>query len=195
MIEYRFAKQEDLLQIAQIHKEQFPTHYLGQFSIYLLEAFYRNLLEAGYVFIVATKGEEVLGFVLGGEWNKISNSLNVFKKKYLIRSVIESAVRPKTWKQSLHKFTSLIHEKVKDPNNLDNIENFTLLSIATNKFSQGKGVGTGLITAFDTEIKKQTNRYYLSVQDTNVRAISFYKKMGFTEVYRCEGEIQMIKTL
>ena len=52
MIEYRFAKKEDLLQVAMIHKEQFPTHYLGQFSISLLESFYRNLLDGEYIFIV-----------------------------------------------------------------------------------------------------------------------------------------------
>ena len=44
-------------------------------------------------------------------------------------------------------------------------------------------------------MRKLAERYYLSVQDTNARAIGFYKKMGFEEVYKCIGEIQMIKKL
>ena len=195
MIEFRFAKHPDLIQIAQIHKEQFTTHYLGQFSNSLLEAFYKNLLDAGYVFVVAVEDGCILGFVIGGEWKKISDSLNTFMKKNLIRSMFESAFRPKTWKKSFLKLVSIFRKTVQNPNNLDNIESYTLLSIATSKDAQGKGIGSGLVTEFNKEMSKITNRYYLSVQDTNKRAISFYKKMGLVEAYRCEGEIQMIKTL
>lgn len=195
MIDYRFAEQSDLLQVAKIHKEQFKTHYLGQFSISLLIDFYKNLLDAGYVFIVAVEDGVVRGFVLGGEWKKISESLNRFMKHNLIRSFFESAIRPQTWKKSIIKLYSIFHKNERDPNNLDNIENYTLLSIATAKSSQGKGIGSGLIGAFDRAMKKETERYYLSVQDTNERAISFYIRMGFSEAYRCEGEIQMIKKI
>ena len=195
MIEYRYAKKTDLIQVAQIHKEQFKSHYLGQFSSSLLESFYKNLLEGGFVFIVAENEGKILGFVLGGEWKKISESLNTFMRKNIVRSMFESALHPQTWKKSLHKLLSLFRQSVKDPNNLDNIEKFTLLSIATSKISQGQGIGTGLVSTFNDEMKRITNRYYLSVQDTNERAIGFYKKMGFVEAYKCEGEIQMIKTL
>lgn len=195
MTEYRLAIEDDLLQVARIHKDRFPTHYLGQFSTVLLEAFYRNLLEDGHLFVVAVEEGEVQGFVLGGEWKKISQSLHEFMKKHLARSLMESAVRPKTWRQSLKKLMSLFGKKETDPNNLDNIESHTLLSIATSRSAQGKGVAVGMLAAFDREMKKMSNRYYLSVQDTNARAIAFYKKAGFAEAYRCEGEIQMIKTL
>jgi ribosomal protein S18 acetylase RimI-like enzyme len=195
MIQYRFAKHLDLPQIAKIHKDQFPTHYLGQFSISLLEKFYQNLLDNECVFVVAEEDNCVLGFVLGGEWPKISGFLNSFMRKFFLRSLLESALRPSTWKKSIQKLISLFRHKAQDPNNLDNIESYTLLSIATDKNAQGRGVGTGLLIAFNNEMKKKTNRYYLSVQDENIRAISFYKKNGFEEAYRCPGEIQMIKTI
>lgn len=195
MIEYRLARQSDLLQVAKIHKEQFPTHYLGQFSISLLKSFYKNFLDSGYIFVVAEEEGMILGFILGGEWKKISKSLTNFMKQNLIRSLLESAIRPKTWKKSFEKFLTIFGEKNSDPNNLDNIEKFTLLSIATSKLAQGKGIGTGLVSAFNVEIQKITNRYYLSVQDKNNHAIGFYRKRGFVEAYKCSGEIQMIKIL
>lgn len=195
MIEYRLAKKEDLLQVAMIHKEQFPTHYLGQFSISLLESFYRNLLDGEYIFIVAEDRKQIVGFVVGGEWKKISKSLSLFMKKFFVRSLLESVIRPRTWKKSIHKICSVFKNKVSDPNNLDNTESFTLLSIATSKIAQGKGIGTGLISAFNDEMRKLTGKYYLSVQDTNACAIGFYIKMGFEEAYKCVGEIQMIKKL
>lgn len=195
MTEYRFAKQPDLIQVARIHKDQFPTHYLGQFSVSLLEEFYKNLLNHECVFIVAEEDNNILGFVIGGEWKKISGYLHFFMRKYFLRSMLESAIRPRTWRKSIKKIVSLLGHEEQDPNNLDNIENFTLLSIATGKQTQGRGVGSGLLQAFNNEMKKITKRYYLSVQDTNIRAINFYKKNGFEEAYRCSGEIQMIKAI
>ena len=195
MIEYRVAKRSDLIQVARIHKEQFKDHYLGQFSISFLEAFYENLWVARYVFIVAEDDGKVLGFVLGGEWGKISDSLTVFMKKNMFYGMIESFVRPKTWKNSLQKLFSLLNPRVRDPHNLDNIEKYTLLSIAICKSSQGKGIGKGLVNEFNNVMEKFTNRYYLSVQNTNERAIGFYKRMGFVEEHKFNREIQMIKTL
>lgn len=195
MVHYRLANEKDLRQIAQIHKDQFPTHYLGQFSISLLMAFYKNLLDDRFIFIVGVEENIILGFVLGGEWKKISESLSKFMKRNFLRSLLESSVRPKTWRKSILKVISIFSQKVKDPNNLDNIEKFTLLSIATAKLAQGRGIGTGLINAFDSEMNRFSNRYYLSVQETNDNAINFYKKNGFVEAYTFLGETQMIKNL
>ena len=195
MIEYRLATSADLKQVANIHKEQFPDHYLGQFSTTILERFYECLLDAGYIFVVAADEGQILGFVLGGEWTRISETLSRFMKNNFLRSLLESAIRPKTWKKSVQKFKGFFSSKVSDPKNLDNIERFTLLSIATGKDAQGKGIGKGLVERFNIEMRKISTRYYLSVQDTNDRAIRLYHKLGFVDTYLCPGEIQMIKTL
>lgn len=61
MVEYRLTKESDLHQVAQIHKYQFPTHYLGQFSTSLLEAFYRNLLDGGYHYFLLLRANSHRG--------------------------------------------------------------------------------------------------------------------------------------
>lgn len=195
MVIYRKTTDADIKQIAQIHKEQFSTHYLGQFSLSLLEKFYKNLLDGGIIFLVSEEDGKILGFVLGGEWKKISEQLSLFMKRNIIRSLFESLVRPKTWSKSIQKFMSIFIKTESDSNNLDNKEKYTLLSISISKGAQGKGIGSGLVDSFNREMAKNSDRYYLSVQDTNEIAIRFYKKKGFVEAYAFPGEIQMIKEL
>ena len=195
MVTYRLANKEDLIQVAQIHKEQFPTHYLGQFNKSLLVKFYSYLLDEKNVFVVAEEEKQILGFVIGGEWKYIESKLNRFIKENVMSYVWQIAIHPKTWVKSVQKFIGLIHKPKHDYVLLDDTEKYTLLSIAIAKQSQGKGVGGGLVNAFDAEMKKIGNRYFLSVQDTNDNAIRFYKKKGFVVANEIPGELQMIKEL
>lgn len=195
MIIYRIANKEDLKQIAKIHKEQFPTHYLGQFNQNLLICFYSYLLDSKNVFVVAEESNRILGFVIGGEWKYIESKLNQFIKENVLKYVWQIAIHPKTWAKSAQKLISLIHKPKHDYVLLDDTEKYTLLSIATAKNSQGKGIGRSLVEAFDAEIKKIGTRYFLSVQDTNENAIRFYKRKGFKQANKIPGELQMIKEL
>ena len=195
MVTYRLANKEDLIQVAQIHKEQFPTHYLGQFNKSLLVKFYSYLLDEKNVFVVAEEEKQILGFVIGGEWKYIESKLNRFIKENVMSYVWQIAIHPKTWVKSVQNLICLIHKPKHDYVLLDDTEKYTLLSIATAKQSQGKGVGGGLVNAFDAEMKKIGNRYFLSVQDTNDNAIRFYKKKGFVVANEIPGELQMIKEL
>lgn len=195
MITYRLANKEDLIQVAQIHKEQFPTHYLGQFNKSLLVKFYSYLLDEKNVFVVAEEDKQILGFVIGGKWKYIESKLKRFTKENVMSYVWQIAIHPKTWAKSVQKFIGLIHKPKHDYVLLDDTEKYTLLSIATAKQSQGKGVGSGIVDAFNEEMQKIGNRYFLSVQDTNDNAIRFYKKKGFVVANEIPGELQMIKEL
>lgn len=195
MINYRLANVEDLIQVAQIHKDQFPTHYLGQFNRSLLVKFYSYLLDENNVFVVAEEDKQILGFVIGGEWKYIESKLNRFIKENVMSYVWQIAIHPKTWAKSLQKFVDLIHKPKHKYVLLDDTEKYTLLSIATAKASQGQGVGGGLVDAFENELKKNGDRYFLSVQDTNEIAIRFYKKKGFVIANEIPGELQLIKEL
>ena len=195
MVTYRFATSDDLIKVAQIHKEQFPTHYLGQFNKSLLACFYSYLLDESNIFIVAEDGDRILGFVIGGEWKYIETKLNRFVKENVLGYVWQIVIHPNTWVKSVQKFIGLFCKPNHDYKLLDDTEKFTLLSIATAKHSQGQGVGSGLIDAFNEEIKKVGGRYFLSVQESNENAIRFYKKKGFVVANQIPGELQMIMEL
>lgn len=195
MITYRLATNEDLIKIAQIHKEQFPTHYLGQFNKSLLVRFYSYLLDGKNIFVVAEDGDQILGFVVGGEWKYIESKLNRFIKENVMRYAWQIVIHPRTWLKSVRKFIGLFYRPKHDYILLDDVEKYTLLSIATAKRSQGKGIGSGLIDAFNDEMKQISNRYFLSVQDNNENAIRFYGKKGFVVANQIPGELQMILEL
>jgi len=60
-----------------------------------------------------------------------------------------------------------------------------ILNIAVRKSLQGRGIGSLLISeAFNYAVKKQVKWIRLEVRETNQKAISFYKKLGFKKVGR-----------
>ena len=195
MVNYRNVNDKDLLQIAKIHKEQFPDHYLGKFSVSLLHKFYKNLYEGNFIFLVAEDNNQIVGFVLGGDLQLILGKLNDFVKNYSSHYILEILVRPNTWKDSVMKFWSRFIKKPTGEYNLDDIEKYTILSIATAKAMQGKGLGSGLIKAFEKELLPYGNRYMISVREANDNAIRFYEKNGFVVENKLRDEFQMVKII
>jgi hypothetical protein len=39
------ATDNDIFKVASIHKQQFPTHFLGKYSVRLLSAYYKAFLD------------------------------------------------------------------------------------------------------------------------------------------------------
>lgn len=195
MVNYRKVNEQDLWQIANIHKEQFPDHYLGKFSVSLLYKFYKNLYEGDFIFLVAEDNQKVVGFVLGGDLQLILGKLNDFIKKYASFYMLEIIVRPNTWKDSALKFWSRFIKSHTGEYNLDDIEKYTILSIATAKAMQGQGLGGGLVKAFEKELLPFGNRYMISVRESNNNAIKFYEKNGFVVENKLRDEFQMVKII
>lgn len=195
MVNYRNVNDKDLWQIAKIHKEQFPDHYLGKFSVSLLYKFYKNLYVGNFIFLVAEDNKQIVGFVLGGDLQLILGKLNDFVRRYYSHYIFEILVRPNVWKDSFIKFWNRFIKKPTGEYNLDDIEKYTILSIATSKAMQGKGLGCGLIKAFEIELLPYGNRYMISVRETNDNAIRFYEKNGFVVENKLRDEFQMVKII
>jgi ribosomal protein S18 acetylase RimI-like enzyme len=177
----RSANHDDLLSIASIHKAQFSTHFLGQYSPSLLQAFYLSFLGES-VFLVHDGKNGVDGFILGGDGKRLAVVKAAFVRAHLMQCLWETLLRPQLWGQGVRRglATMVIPSKwgVEPPDR----PTFSLLSIAVAHDAFGKGVASRLVCTFEFAIQKHTKRYRLSVNSDNTRAIRFYEKMGFTLV-------------
>lgn len=185
----RFANSNDLASIAGIHKAQFPTHFLGQYSVSLLAEFYRCFL-GHTVFLVHDTENGVNGFVLGGAANQLSACKATFVRHNLMRCACETLLRPSLWVSGVHRgLLTLAAPRTSRRQHSESTArlNFSLLSIAVRKEAVGKGIATQLVDAFEKQLVGSATEYRLSVNKDNPRALAFYKKAGF-EVMRDSGD-------
>ncbi len=177
----RVADRQDLPTIAAIHKSQFRTHLLGQYSITLLSAFYGEFLGKS-VFQVHENAKSVDGFVLGGEAGRLSACKKVFVRRHLMRCLFETMVRPRVWRDGIGRgLMALTSSQPRSGQRKEspNASNICLLSIAVSAEAVGKGVAVALVEAFELAIRTCAAEYRLSVSKSNSRAVRFYQKMGF----------------
>lgn len=192
----RKAIYDDLIYVAQIHKQQFSNHYLGKFSVKLLLKFYECFFyDKDLIFIVYEKNSKVQGFIVGGDLKKINNASSSFIKNNIPMYALEILFNPNTWVKSVQKLFKIVAGNKPSEKSLDATMGYTLLSIAVSKEAQGTGAASKMIDHFDELMLPISNEYFLSVHDTNDRAMSFYQKKGFTLERQFDGEAQFIKKL
>ncbi|MCD4727886.1 MAG: GNAT family N-acetyltransferase [Pirellulales bacterium] len=181
----RPAKNGDLFPIAAIHKSQFESHFLGQYSTTLLRKYYGIFL--GKVpFFVHEAAEGVDGFLLGGSLKTLGERRSAFVRENLLRCLWETLLHPRLWLASWRRGLRHINPfrrartgaKGASPGSDINV-----LSIAVSKKAMGTGVAAMLIAAFEREIQDGRGDHYgLSVVKENLRACRFYEKIGFEVV-------------
>jgi ribosomal protein S18 acetylase RimI-like enzyme len=180
----RNAQESDLSAIAGIHKAQFESHFLGQYSTTLLACFYRSFLGKNLSFLVHETANTVDGFVLGGESAGLGSCRMTFVRKNLLRCLGESLLRPRLWRDAAQRAIGLLHFPRRAETPADNKSQagpkMEILSIAVSKDTMGKGVGAALIVAFEKSIQaSHVEHYDLVVVKENRRASRFYEKSGF----------------
>lgn len=187
---YRKIRLEDISQVAEIHKEQFKGHFLGECSNKLVELFYQGFIDEHIVFLVAEKDGVIKGFVLGGEGDRLNKVQYQFMSKYRLRCVLEATIRPQTWKLVWDKLMGHFFSNIKKsadrdlPNKPTRENHYWLLSIAVSSTSKREGVGRGLVCMFDKEMSSVSDRYSLCVDKDNEIGLAFYNNMGFVVDYQ-----------
>lgn len=193
----RIAEKKDLGQVANIHKEQFASHFLGKYSEALIEAFYDCFLHKSY-FLVHEEEEKISGFVIGGYNDTLSGAKNNFLRQYRYRSILETLMRPKAWRMAFARLSVLgfnCKHNTYAPQKDDGVRSYRLLSIAVRKNFMGKGIAGELISEFEKEVEKYEKQYGLSVHKKNSRAIRFYEKNGFCYEKESPDSLYLLKEL
>lgn len=166
--------QEDINQIARIHKEEL-SGFLPELGLPFLRKFYRASLELPIIFtIVEKKNGQILGFVTGIETAKglyfkiISQDIIGFGILFFKFFISHPG--------QLLKFINILTYPGFSTNTPE------LLTIAVSKKHQGRGVGKSLFCALREEFKnRKINKFKISVYD-KLPAVGFYKKIGCKQV-------------
>ncbi len=177
--EVRPAREDDLWEVARIHKLQFSTvdYTLGQYSVALIREFYRCFL-GRCLFLVHVSPRGIDGFVLGGERKDLNHVEQVFFRSHLFACCFETLRHPRLWPAAYRTASRMFLSRGKKPVNHDRQDVPRLLSIAVDESAKGSGAATALVSAFDAFFRGSFPAYELSVVKTNHRAVRFYEKLG-----------------
>lgn len=175
---------DNITSVACLHKEIFADHLLGMLPVKLIEAFYSEHNDGENLFLCAEVNGKTIGFVMGGESFNLRNA----KKRFLAKNKFRFGWHILCNRNALKLFieTYLKRNKACFEGNRGRNASFRLLSIGVNKIYQGKGVAQQLLSAYEDRLRilkkgGEPIRYGLSVHRTNIRAIYFYRKMGFRD--------------
>jgi hypothetical protein len=163
----RKATENDMQQVAQIHKREFANHsdhLIGKLPVSSITRFYQAFLNENNTFIVAKYEHNVVGFILGGYDFQLDKCRKNFIKHNIIRLILASLFSWNIWKVFFHRLFS----KNTDNNFILPANAFHSLSGAVLKQMQGTGVYEDMLKYYKEELKMQSvDECYSSVLKVN----------------------------
>lgn len=175
-ITVRKATESDLPQVAQLHRRMFSDHFLGKFPARVVAKFYEAFLDTSLFIVALDEVDQLAGFVMGGETERLDECREAFMQQRRLMLAIHTLINPRLWKPALARLRTMFGHQEEKPATVSTTSH-RLLSIAVNPDSQGRGVASKLVEAFESGLQS-ADEYGLSVEATNMRAIGFYRKLG-----------------
>ena len=185
----RKANIDDVKDISKLHQFAFDKDYFTyMFSTKMLIRFYSTLISLNnYNYLAIDNENNALGFIIAGF--KTKASINIFIKKNVLSLSFILLRHPKFLFKKIKTFFQR-----NSNNEFISRANLRLLSIAVNKASEQKGVGTKLLEQFEYDLKLNGKDIYgLSVKKNNINAIKFYLKNNFKVEREEKNAIYYIK--
>lgn len=189
--------QEDLCQVARIHKKAFPDSLLSKLGEEIIRSYYEiQMASPNECYAVGVYHEGILqGYSFGGNFRDIKS---IFIKKNLIKLGWQFLTNPSLLKnvQIRHRISTIVKYIMKQPKRKKSVSNsinqkrrpFGILSIAVDPSLQHSGYGKILMNMCERDaIKKQFTSMRLTVNPNNQKAIAFYKGLGWQEILDSEG--------
>ncbi|ROY85506.1 GNAT family N-acetyltransferase [Enterococcus gallinarum] len=182
-MKFELAQCSDIPEIVNFHLKNFDGYYLTSLGKEVLENYYSFFLSNdSNIFVIVKDQGEIIGLALFVPFfdEQISN---FYKKHFLILSK-NIMLKLITFNKEVLKGTLSRVKSVFNSYDMENkLPEISLLSLAIDINYRSQGIGEELIYFSENYLRKYGyERYYLSVLEKNIRGISFYKKMGFTQV-------------
>jgi ribosomal protein S18 acetylase RimI-like enzyme len=165
----RKARSSDSREIAILYKRIFySSHLNSHYSVPLLCKYFNNLLELNEFSYIIEEDDKLLGFLIGGP--NIGQALKKFTKRYIFFITIELFKHPKYLLKKIQGRSSgltIVRPKMR------------LFIIGADLTSGKKGIGSMLLTRFETDIQMSGfTSYGLNVRSDNFTAQQFYLNRG-----------------
>lgn len=192
------ACESHLRSIAKIHEQSFGDHFLGQYPVFIIERFYRYFLSD--LFFVALQEGKVSGFVLGGSSKNLQSTRKKFVRENVPSLLWATFISPKLWREAIRRFIAMFSTRSSKHSQsqttlLEEETAICILSIAVSPELRGTGTAMDLLNFFENSLPHTLTSYWLAVKSENLRAVSFYKKMGFEVFKEEEGLLYLRKYL
>jgi ribosomal protein S18 acetylase RimI-like enzyme len=188
----RKATHSDIKQVASIHKQQFNDHFLGHYSVEMIQKFYQTYLDS-CIFLVSVSDGVIDGFVMGGRFTDLNKAKEQFIHDNKLHYIVETMLRPHIYMQAFKRlrYIKRTHTNI----STDDAKSISLLSISVSEHAKGTGIASALIKEFEKYVEMDSDAYSLTVKKTNSRAIQFYYRNGFELRVEKETSIFMTKML
>ena len=168
------AKNDEALQIAEIHKAEIKKGFLSSLDVRFLESLYSFIIKSDFSFcVVAKEGDRVMGFAAG------TLDINKLYLKFLKNHFFSSFAIffPKILSPS---FMKKIFETLLYPKKENDLPKAELLTIAIRNEFQNDGLGGKMLFLFISEMQKRGTKIFKVVVGEELKqAIKFYEKNGF----------------
>ena len=195
MITYRDATISDIFTIAALHKECFKGTFIAYWGESLIARYYQKFIEEEGPFVLAYDGDRLIAFCMG--YYEGTNARNAFLRDNKLRLACRMLVLCLSLnKLVLKKCWNFFFPAKKNCTSKPVKAEADLLSICVLSSYRGQGVSVDLVNQFESRVKAAVKKdLTLAVYKDNRRAISFYKKIGYSVVGEDGDEYKMYKSL
>ena len=197
MITFRDGTKSDLNSVARLHIACFKGTFIAYWGENLIERYYQKFLEEGGPFVLAFDDDKLVAFCMG--YYDGSKARNAFLQENKLRLALRMLVLCLSFNKLVLKkcWNFAFGAKKKVEQNAKKVKaEADLLSICVLETYRGKGISVELVEQFEERVfAAGKSDLMLAVYQDNVRAIAFYKKIGY--VIACEDgdEFKMYKKL
>jgi len=188
-----------LREIAELHKECFADHFLGNYPVFVIKRFYSYFVDAP--FLVFRENGHIHGFLLGGDIRDLAGHKKRFISENIPLLLLGTLLSPRIWLEAFSRLFSMGLSGFRDKGKKQGEDSaqadsgICILSIAVSPQMRGSGTARELVDFFEESLDPSVSAYWLAVKKDNPRAIHFYEKQGFG-YYKEEGDLlYMIKRL
>lgn len=192
----RDVEEADLGPVARVHKAAFDDSVLGDLGEEAVRRNYEWQLTGPHdlIAVLATDGDDVLGFLFGGVFRGSTIGFVKSQKWYLAGQVLRHPrilLRGVGWNR-LRLAARLLARRspAPQPERPDAVPKRSLgvLVIAVDPAAQGRGVGRRLMAEVAERARaKGFEAMHLTVHPSNQRGVEFYRMLGWSELREPDG--------